>query len=376
MAKNSNGQTIGYTEEMRVQREAVQQVGSSVLSWLNPFSYSWTTWILVGILGFVGYSALSKGDGKSGGFLSKLLDMLPEGVQEWIAGTASGVDGKAALALRKIAQRDGEDGLQTTDYLKPTTLFNAMVEQPQALLKVAQEMKPGEGDEKITKQAMAAVRQLVNDPEKLATLLDDKHKANTYALLETLSPVPLKAGALGKFIDATAKRDGKVDPAFVQLLNTLLTDGSLSDRIKPQEVSTFFSRKGNAEAFGTLLKSVDEGKLTGKHRELLDTLRKHWGNLNDGLAEVVADKASLQFLLTMSSKPETTVGKIAGMVPDSIKTAIGQTLPAGVTGLPDKVGENAGHLLLVQQAFKDAGVEMGGTAAAPKRPGAAVSVTH
>lgn len=369
-------QTETDTERMmREQRQAAEQAGSSLLSWLNPFSYGIGTWLIVSILGFVGYSAISGKEG-GGGLLSKLFDMLPESWQKSLAGTFSGVDGDAAVALRAIAKRHGVDGLSTKDYLQPAILFDAMVEQPQALLKVAQGMKPGSGDEKLTKQAMDAVRQIVNDPEKLSSLLSDQNKANTYVLLETLSPIALKTGALGKFIDATAKRDGKVDPAFVQLLNSVLTEGSLSERIKPQEVSTFFSRPGNAKAFGELLRSIDDTKLTPKMREAVEALRKNWGTLNEGVAEVVADKASLQFLLAMGTKPPTTADKAIGLLPDSLKTAIGGSLPSGVTGLPDKVGENISQLFAVQQAFKDAGVDMTGAAAAPARPAGSPAVAH
>ncbi len=356
------------------QRQAAQQIGSGLLSWLNPFNYGIFTWLIVGVLGFVGYNALSDNK-EGGGFLSKFFDMLPEGVQKWAAETFSGVDGDAAMALRKIAQRHGKDGLTDSDYLEPKILYDAMLEQPKALIAVTKDLpKGGQMDEK-GRQALAAVRQIVNDPAKLATLLDATHKADTYALLESLSPITFKGGALGTFIDATAMRNGKVDPAFVQLLNTMLVEGSLTDRIKPQEIATFFSRPGNAAAFGTLLASVDDTKLTPKMREAVTALRQNWGNKDEGLAEVVADKDSLAFLLAMGTTPPTTKDKLIGMVPDSIKSTLGKVMPEGV--LPAKIGENVAQLLTVQAAFKEAGVEMGGsTAAAPKRPVGSAAVAH
>lgn len=354
----------------RLQREAAQQVGSGLLSWLNPFNYGLFTWIVVGIAGFIGYNALSGDKGEGGGLLSKLFNMLPEGMQKWAAETFGGVDGDAALKLRKVAQEAGYDGLSKDDYFKPEVLYPAMLKAPDALLDIAKGM-PKTGAANGT--AMEALRQIVNDPTKLATLLSAEHKAGTYALLEGLSPITFKAGALGQFIDATAKRDGTIDPAFTKLLNAMLTDGDLMSRIKPEQLSAFFSRPGNAAAFGKLLAAVDEKQLTPAHRKLLTTIRENWGTPTEGLAEVVADKDSLAFLIAMNGKPQTTTDKLVGMVPDTIKVALGK---AGLTTLPDKVGENIAQLLTVQNAFKEAGVEMGGAAAAPKRPGTSASVAH
>lgn len=357
----------------RLQREAAEQIGGGLMSWLNPFNYGIFTWIIVGVLGFIGFKALSDDKGSSGGgFFSKLFDMLPEGIQKWGAETFGGVDGDAALKLRKIAQDAGYSGLSKEDYFKPEVLYPAMLKEPKALLDVAKGL-PKTGN--ANGPAMDALRQIVNDPVKLATLLSSEHKAGTYALLEGLAPMPLKAGALGTFIDATAFHNGKIDPAFVKLLNSALTEGSLTDRIKPAEIAAFFSRPGNTEAFGALLKSVDDAKLDPKMREAIAALRKNWGNKNEGLAEVVADKASLQYLLEMGAKPPSTKDKLIGMVPDSVKTTLGKVMPESV--LPAKVGENVAQLLTVQAAFKDAGVEMGGgQAAAPKRAGNSAAAIH
>lgn len=359
-----------------LQRQAAEQVGGGLWSLLNPFTSIWK-FLLVVVAGVVGYTALSKDDGNGGGFLSKLFNLLPDGAQEWLAGTTTGIDGKDVMEMRKIAQSEGSDGLSTKDYLKPNILFRGMTEKPQTMLNIARTLPKGGEPTEESRMALAAMRQIINDPKKLATLLSDTHKANTYALLETMAPMPLKPGALGAFIDATAWRDGKIDPAFVRLLNAALSEGTLTERLKPEQVSTFFARPGNADAFGKLLGAVDDAKLTPQMREAVKALRAYWGNLQDGLAEVMADRASLQYLLKLSTKPKTLTDKAVEMIPDSIKTFIGQTMPSHMTKLPEKAGENAGHLLALQAAFQEAGITLDGAAApAPKGNGGSGKAAH
>ena len=347
------------------------------LSWLNPANWNFGSILMWGGI-LAGGAALfgmftDRGRNMIGDFIGGLSPEWQSRLAGWgqsLGMVPRGIDPETAPRLMAIAR---EHGVSPTGgvrgFLQPGLMYDLMIREPAAVLGLARNMDRTQAqDPETTRLAMQSVRTIINDPERLRTLLSPEHKAHTYALLETLSPVPFQPGALGQFIESTAMRNGQINPAFVQLLNTVLGDGPLMERLNPQQISAFFRDQANVQAFGRLLQQVDEARLPAAQRPALAALRSHWGNLNEGVAEVLADRDSLQFLLHPPAP--TAVSRVAGMLPQSVQTTIGSVLPSGVTGVPEKVGENLAHLMAVRTAFQQAGVEIGtGTAPTASRPG-------
>lgn len=213
-----------------IQTRIREQAQQSLFSWLNPFNWGFGGMVLMGLIGFGLYFFGFTDRGRE--MIGEFFNGLSPEWQERLAGWGSalgllpeGVNGEAATALMGIGRRHGVTGFSVENYLQPDILYDAMLEQPQALLNIARTLPRGSNGaaSETTRRAMDAVRGIVNNPQRLATLLNGTNRANTYALLETLSPIPFAPGALGAFINSVGlDRNGSPKPEFVRFINGAL----------------------------------------------------------------------------------------------------------------------------------------------------------
>lgn len=264
MATNANGQTVGVTDEMR-ERDAQRRLQDSqpdysILSWLNPFSYSFGGLIMFGLVAFGVYFFGFSDKGKK--LLGDLFDGLSPEWQDTLMGWGEKF-GLVPEGAKDLADVGRKHGVELGDVMSgkvdvfemPDLMYDAMLEAPDAVLNLAQQNAKKKPDEQTTAKAMAAVRSIVSDPAKLATLLDSKNKANTYALLEALSPIPVQAGALGTFIDKVGlDKDGKPTAELSALLLAVL-DEKADATSRSAALKKFGQR--NPAALADLLAGID-----------------------------------------------------------------------------------------------------------------------
>lgn len=254
----------------REQREAAERAGQGLLSWLNPFNWGFSSLLMLGLVGGAMYffGATDRGRAMIGQFFEGLspewqqrlagwganLGLLPQGVSETISADPAAAGRAMAIAREHgVSITGGVDG-----YLQPDLMFALMTREPGFVLSLARNLpRTGEQSE-TTQRAMAAVRQIVNDPAKLTTLLSMQHKANTYALLEVLSPIPFAPGTLGRFIDTAGLRNGQPTAEFRQFLGAMLDENS-SNRVGPMLT---FLRGVNPAALRALLDPVNLESIT------------------------------------------------------------------------------------------------------------------
>lgn len=213
-----------------IQTRIREQAQQGLLSWLNPFNWGMGGLLLMGLIGFGLYYFGFTDRGRE--MLGNFFNGLSPEWQERLSGLAStlgllpdGLDGQSATALMAIARRHGVTGFSTEAYLQPDIIYDALIEQPQAVLSMARGLPRGGNGapNETTRRAMDAVRAIVNNPERMATLLSPTHRANTFALLDTLSPVPFAPGALGTFITAVGlDSNGRPKPEFLAFINGAL----------------------------------------------------------------------------------------------------------------------------------------------------------
>lgn len=71
--------------------------------------------------------------------------------------------------------------------------------------------------------------------------------------------------------------------------------------LNPAQVAAFFRNPDNAAAFGTFLGRINISALPREQQAIVRELREHWGNLDQGLAEVFADERAVSFILDRAS---------------------------------------------------------------------------
>lgn len=255
------------TEEERIEqerkRQQQEQADYSWLSWLNPFSYSFGTLLLFGIVAAGVYFFGFNDKGKQ--MLGELFEKLPDDWKSTLLGWGESL-GLVPEGGKEMADFARANGVPTSELLsggaeailnKPDLMYNAMLEIPDTVLKLARNAPKDKADEKTTQQAMAAMRTIVSDTTKLATLLNSTNKANTYALLEAVSPIPMKAGALGTFVDKVGMKDGRPTSELQQVLLAVL-DEKATETSRTEALMKFAQRDPGALA--ALLDGVDTTK--------------------------------------------------------------------------------------------------------------------
>lgn len=256
-------------EELARQRRQQAEDTQSWLSWgMNKFS-SMGGIFMLGVLLFGAYFLMGTDKGREmvgnvanwlvekfpglAGMAGK-LGLLPEGVSDAVA-----ADPAAAGRAAAIVQEHGgkvSDGAKA--FLQPDVLYDLMTKEPGLVRNIAAKLpKGGTAEDATTKLAMASVRSIINDPARVRTLLSAQHKANTYALLESLSPVPVTPGALGAFIEKTGFVNGQMSPEFLKFLNDMLSD---NQKTRNDALVNFAAK--NPGAVDQLLGHIEEGKLT------------------------------------------------------------------------------------------------------------------
>ncbi len=298
----------GPTDE---ERRLKQEADYSWLSWFNPLSYSFGGLLMMAIVGFGVYFLGFNDKGKK--MLGDLFNGLSPEWQDTLLGWGEslGLVPEGSKDLADVARSQGValgDALSagTEIFLKPELLYAAMLEKPDAVLKLA---KSDKKDEATTAKAMAAVRSIVSDPQKLATLLDAKNKANTYALLEARSPVPFKAGALGTFIDKVGLKDGKPTDELRDLLLAMLDEKA--DKTTRSAALLKFAQRDPA-ALATLLEGTDEAAITDPDlKKQVDTVKSQpKESLGAGMqieANLNARGTSIGAVMTLVQTPSTLV---------------------------------------------------------------------
>lgn len=286
MARRADGSIIGRPtspeeeETQRLLRQQAEQVGNGLLSWLNPFNWGFGGLLLVGLVGFGLYffGATDRGREMIGNFFNGLSPEWQQRLAGWGASLGllpEGLTGESATALMAIGRRHGVTGFNVDDYLQPDILFEAMTTQPQAVLSIARGLpRGGNTPSPTTQRAMGAVRAILNNSERLNTLLNSTNRANTYALLDTLSPVPFAPGALGTFIDAVGlQANGQVKPEFARFLTNMLNDNETQRNAALTEYLNQVAQT-NASALQGLVRSVNLAEVSNvRLRGQLETLQ-------------------------------------------------------------------------------------------------------
>ncbi|MDX2095569.1 MAG: hypothetical protein SFW64_06500 [Alphaproteobacteria bacterium] len=109
--------------------------------------------------------------------------------------------------------------------------------------------------------------------------------------------------AFGDAIDAEVANKGANRPhaqAVVTALANIAGGTDLPqtlDGLTAEQISGFFAVPSNQEAMAALLKNIDTATLPAPARKQLTTLSKNWGNADAGVAEVLASRPDVAFIL-------------------------------------------------------------------------------
>ena len=206
----------------RMQRQMVQEAQQSFFSMLNLFNWGIGTLLLIGLLGGGAYF-LGKSQ-QEGSWLSGLFNMLPESWQsklaEWFG--PKELEGLSDDERSRLLGHVRAVGGDISDPVSDKLIFRLLTEDPALVEKLASENGTGTPDAKVTE----AVRAIVNDPSRLATLLSDKHRSGIFAILDATGKVPLPAGKLQALVEQygmTDKAAGTLKPAFQTLLTSMVS---------------------------------------------------------------------------------------------------------------------------------------------------------
>lgn len=135
-----------------------------------------------------------------------------------------------------------------------------------------------------------------------------------------------------KALSANPKNKPSSQLVFSTIMKLLVDkDQSALAQLDPAATATFFSDPINCAAVTGLVKSLRIGGAEGR---MLQALRQHWGNKDDGIVEVLMDPAAIEKL-------------------PSLLTTKKDKLSLGFEMLFDdtKLGENAGHLSALAKAM-------------------------
>lgn len=259
---------MAETRTPDIQEQIREKAQQSLLSWLNPFNWGFGGILLMGLIGFGMYFFGATERGK--GLLADMFNGLSPEWQDRLAGWGAnlgllpdGLNAEDAPRLMAIAREHKVDITGGVDgFLQPGLMYDLMIREPGAVLSMARNLPRGDSaPNETTRRAMGAVREIINNPARLNTLLNGTNRANTYTLLETLSPLPVAPGALGRFIDHVGMENGQPKADFVHFLTGALHENESQRNAAMADYLTQISRS-NPAALQTLARSIQIDQIT------------------------------------------------------------------------------------------------------------------
>lgn len=270
-----SGEETEAERRVREQAEAAAaEAGRSILSWLNPFNWGFGGMLMLLLVGGALYyfGATERGremlgnafEGLSPEWQERLagwgasLGLLPDGVSDAISEDPQALTRVMAIARgHGVSLTAGAEGVLSN----PDLMYDLMTQEPAFVLRTARGMSGGDEANEHLPRAMASMRQIVNNPQRLAALLGPQHKANTYALLEAFSPVPFPPGQLGTFIDTVGlQNNGQPTAEFTQFLNAMLADTEGTTEARMNAILEFVGR--HPQDVQRLLEGIDPATIT------------------------------------------------------------------------------------------------------------------
>lgn len=162
--------------------------------------------------------------------------------------------------------------------------------------------------------------------------------------------------AFGDAVDGDAANKAANRPrtqAVVTALATIAGGTDVEEAFKgldATQISGFFKVPGNQTAVAALLKGIDATTLPAPARGQLTALSQNWGNADAGIAEVLASKPDVAFILNglrgESSVVMQGLAKVADMFGVSIATRL--DIDARIAGA-EKISENSDAVAAVMQ---------------------------
>lgn len=153
------------------------------------------------------------------------------------------------------------------------------------------------------------------------------------------------------------------------LIGLMTGDTKLAARLRTDQLAAFMKAPGNAETIGAYLRSLKVDDLPPEQQKAVRTLAQHWGNANEGLAEVLADDASIRTIVALTRNPPAAMGAPGDWGLGSIVTGIGKGIFWNISGATSVMAENRAHLeamMTLGSELRQAGVGAGGGAAIPR----------
>lgn len=142
-------------------------------------------------------------------------------------------------------------------------------------------------------------------------------------------------GANGKDVSSTVDLTPQILTALTEMaVSNSTASFELIEANHPGKIAEFFQNKINRDAFGNIIRGL---RIEGRDGKMLATLRAHWGNIEDGLVEVMMDKESVARLPALLHKQEVDIG-----------------------WFDDKLKENKRHLLALQRTMESVDYNDGG----------------
>lgn len=230
---------------------------------------------------------------KIGGFLQMIgLDGIASGAMYDYAESMTAqqareqMDGKVPAEVANILAADDATWRRVVGHLREAqanmldpisdrTIYQLMTREPQMVQQILRAMPRDGGNAESREKIMGAVRGIVSNPQMLGTLLSTEHRANTFAALEALSPIPFQPGRLQRFIETTGMQNGQPTPQLTSLMNAMLG----SDTAAMTQGLAEFLRGTRAQDIHQLFQGVNPASVPeGMLRDVVVTA-KHEGNL-------------------------------------------------------------------------------------------------
>ena len=248
------------------------------------------------------------------------------------------MDGKVPAEIANILAADDatwkrvvghlrEAGANMLDPISERSIFQLMTREPQMVQQMLRAMPRDGGNAEGREKIMAAVRSMVGNPQMLSTLLSTEHRANTFAALEAVSPIPFQPGRLQRFIETTGLKDGQPTAQLTSLMNAMLGNDQaamtqagvdflkassakdihqLFQGVNPNTVPEGMLRdmviaakhEGNLQALMTLTNTLGQEKMTQLSTAL------NGGDVGNALRTIQADPAMLNALTTFARSSE------------------------------------------------------------------------
>jgi hypothetical protein len=170
----------------------------------------------------------------------------------------------------------------------------------------------------------------------------------------------------------------KSDPANTRkvltgMLGMITGDKESAKLLTADNVSSFFANEKNAAAFSKFFATINPGRLSATSgnnlRGLVNELKKHWGNRQHGIADILDDRDSVVTMMELAKKPPQPFQSYAGDwgLPMVLNWA-GTEFFWNIHGATKDMAENRESIEAITAALRNAGVQSGGAAAPTARP--------